>query len=159
AGCDVMVQEGARGVKEHMSEGGGRRAGGGGDRAVARRDGLVTVLDLMAWVGYPAVVVARAGLGTINHTVMTVELIRQRGVPVAGVVINGFEADAARQEDPSVAGNRAWIERMAGVPVLAMVPRVEGKVDPSRGAIDDAVLEAVAIGGPMGWVGRGRGRG
>ncbi|MEM0913973.1 MAG: dethiobiotin synthase [Planctomycetota bacterium] len=156
AASDVVMVEGAGGVLAPLSDGGGSMSGGGGagGRALATTGGLVRVLDLLAWVGYPAVVVARAGLGTINHTAMTVALLHQRGLRVAGVVMNGYIGDEAKQEDDSMSTNRAWIERMTGVPVLATVPRVEGKVDPSRGQIDDAVLEAVAIGGPAGWVGR-----
>ncbi|MEO0966471.1 MAG: dethiobiotin synthase [Planctomycetota bacterium] len=152
AASDVIVLEGAGGVMAPLSE--GRGGGGSGAGVVPTDRGVVTVLDLMAWVGYPAVVVARAGLGTINHTAMTVALIQQRGLRVAGVVMNGYVGDEAKQEDASMSTNRAWIERMTGVSVLATVPRVEGKVDPSRGLIDDAVLEAVAIGGPASWLGR-----
>jgi dethiobiotin synthetase len=154
---DVVVIEGAGGVLCPLSPSGwdGSMVGGGGERSVATpRGGAVTVLDLMAWVGYPAIVVARAGLGTLNHTAMTVALLRSAGVRVAGVVMNGYEGDAARQEDASMSSNRQWIERLTGVPVVATVPRIEGRVDPSRGEIDDAVLEAIAIGGPTGWGGR-----
>ena len=50
-----------------------------------------TVLDLIKAVGYPVVIVARAGLGTLNHTSMTVRLLREAGCRVAGVVLNGGE--------------------------------------------------------------------
>ncbi|MGB0768417.1 MAG: dethiobiotin synthase, partial [Phycisphaeraceae bacterium] len=43
--------------------------------------------------GLPAVVVTRAGLGTLNHTAMTVKLLREAGATVAGVVVNGYEGD------------------------------------------------------------------
>jgi dethiobiotin synthetase len=44
--------------------------------------------DLAAELGYPVLVVARASLGTINHTLLTVEAIERRGLPLAGVVVN-----------------------------------------------------------------------
>jgi dethiobiotin synthetase len=58
--------------------------------------GRITVADLVAELGVPALIVARAGLGTINHTLLTLEALRRRGVAIAGVVLNG-----ARGRDPS----------------------------------------------------------
>ena len=52
-----------------------------------------TVLDLIALLGYPVVVVCRAGLGTLNHTAMTVRLLREAGCTVAGLIINGYVPD------------------------------------------------------------------
>ncbi len=103
-----------------------------------------TTLDLIAAIGYPVLVVARSVLGTLNHTAMTVALLRQRGCRVAGVVMNGYDADGSKN-DPSIASNRQWIERMTGVPVLAVVPKVkDAQAQPQRGLIDGAILDAVA---------------
>jgi len=103
-----------------------------------------TTLELIALLGYPVVVVARSVLGTLNHTAMTVGLLRQRGCRVVGVVINGYDADGSA-EDPSIPSNRVWIERMTRVPVLAVVPKVKaGQAEPQRGLIDGAILDAVA---------------
>jgi dethiobiotin synthetase len=44
--------------------------------------------DLAAELGYPVLVIARASLGTINHTLLTLESIERRGLPLAGVVVN-----------------------------------------------------------------------
>ena len=48
-----------------------------------------TIADLMMELSFPAVVVARTTLGTINHTLLTVEALRRRSVEVAGVVLVG----------------------------------------------------------------------
>ena len=77
------------------------------------------VRDLVAALGLPAIVVARAGLGTLNHTVMTVHVLRQVGCLVAGLVINEHGVD---QADPSLAHNHRWLERLTGVAVLASLP-------------------------------------
>ncbi len=53
----------------------------------------VTVLDLIQAIGYPVVIVTRAGLGTLNHTAMTVRLLRDAGCDVAGLVVNGYVPD------------------------------------------------------------------
>ncbi|MEM6259703.1 MAG: dethiobiotin synthase [Planctomycetota bacterium] len=109
-------------------------------------DPQVTWLDTGAF-GLPAVVVARAGLGTLNHTAMSVKLLRDAGIRVAGVVINGYEPDeaATMSQDPSLPGNPRWIEQMTGAKVLALVPRLPDEaVQPARATIAQAVLDAVA---------------
>ena len=47
------------------------------------------MVDLMAALGLPVLVVARSELGTINHTLLTLDQLRRRGCPLLGVVVNG----------------------------------------------------------------------
>jgi dethiobiotin synthetase/malonyl-CoA O-methyltransferase len=72
--------------------------------------------DLMVRLGLPVLVVARSGLGTINHTLLTIEALRARRIEVAGVVLNG----------PPNPANRAAIEHYGQVRVLAELPRLSG---------------------------------
>lgn len=74
--------------------------------------GGATMADLMLALGLPAVLVARTALGTINHTLLSLEALRRRGIPVLGVVLSG-EANA---------GNREAIARHGEVAILAEVP-------------------------------------
>ncbi|NEU57703.1 dethiobiotin synthase [Halorussus sp. MSC15.2] len=61
------------------------------------------VADLVADLDVPALVVARSGLGTLNHTALTVTALRRRGVAVSGVVLNEFEgATTAERTNPAV---------------------------------------------------------
>jgi dethiobiotin synthetase len=94
------------------------------------------VLDLIRWLKLPLLVVARAGLGTINHTGLTVAAARGAGIQVAGVVINRYPArpTLAQQTNPGV------IEAVAQVPILALVPEV---ADLGDAAGRDAFLEAL----------------
>ncbi len=80
------------------------------------------VLDMIRWFKLPLVVVGRAGLGTINHTVLTVKAAQEAGVPVMGVILNQYP------EKPSLAEetNPEVIEDLCGVPILGLVPRVTG---------------------------------
>jgi dethiobiotin synthetase len=78
-----------------------------------------TVLDLARWLKLPAVVVARPGLGTINHTLLTVDALRRADVRVAGVVINRYPADGATVAEETAP---RYIEKWAKCPVLAIVP-------------------------------------
>ena len=77
-----------------------------------------TIADLALRLGLPLLVVARAGLGTVNHTLLTVNEARRRGLDVAGVVLNGGR-DA---DDPSVGDNAELIEAFGDVVVLASTP-------------------------------------
>ncbi|ELZ10454.1 dethiobiotin synthase [Natrialba aegyptia] len=52
------------------------------------------VLDLVADLGVPAVVVARSGLGTLNHTALSVSALRRRGVDVTGIVLNQYDGES-----------------------------------------------------------------
>lgn len=47
------------------------------------------MLDLMAQIKLPVIIVARGTLGTINHTLLTIEAIRQRGLTIEGIVFSG----------------------------------------------------------------------
>ncbi len=105
-----------------------------------------TVLDLAVWLGYPVLVVTQAGLGTLNHTAMTVRLLRDAGCCVAGLVVNGYGPDPALHTDPAMATNRVWLERMNQTPVLATVPVCEpDTVGPQQGRIPPGLLEAVGV--------------
>jgi dethiobiotin synthetase len=77
-----------------------------------------TYADLAVALRMPVLVVARAGLGTVNHAALTCEALRARGLAVAGVVLNR----ASPAADPSEPHNAAEIERLTGVPVLASLP-------------------------------------
>ena len=79
-----------------------------------------TYADLAAALGLPVVVVARAGLGTVNHTALTLEALDRRGLAVAAVVLNR----TVPEDDPSVPHNAAEIERLTGRQPIAVLPHV-----------------------------------
>ncbi|WP_225205300.1 dethiobiotin synthase [Novosphingobium huizhouense] len=74
-----------------------------------------TYADVFAWWNIPAIIVARTSLGTINHTLMTIEALRARAVPIHGVAFVGDE----------VADSQATICAMGGVRQLGRLPRLE----------------------------------
>lgn len=77
-----------------------------------------TYADLAVALGLPVLVVARAGLGTVNHAALTIEALRARGLALAGVVLNR----TGPGDDASVPYNAAEIERLTGARVLASLP-------------------------------------
>lgn len=61
------------------------------------------MIDLIARFRLPAIVVAHPGLGTINHTLLSVRALKQEGIPLAGVIINRYEGrNRAEQTNPDV---------------------------------------------------------
>jgi dethiobiotin synthetase len=76
------------------------------------------VRDLAVDLALPVVIAARTGLGTINHTLLTVESARAAGLAVAGVVMTPWPAAPEAIER----SNRATIERLAAVPVAGLPP-------------------------------------
>jgi len=76
---------------------------------------LQLMVDLMARLDLPAIVATRSTLGTINHTLLTIEALHRRSVTIAGAVMVG----------PANADNRHAIERYGGVRVLGEMPPFE----------------------------------
>src|SRR5919106_5755058 len=76
------------------------------------------VRDLAVDLGLPVVIAARTGLGTINHTLLTVEAARAAGLTVAGVVMTPWPSEPEQIER----SNRKTVERLAGVPVHGLPP-------------------------------------
>jgi dethiobiotin synthetase len=97
-------------------------------------DERTLVLDFAAEVGFPVLIVCRAALGTMNHTLLTLRELERAGLNVAGIVINTTRAEDAN----TVAETRGEIERIAGRKILAVLPFL--------GAATDAALEWAAAG-------------
>ncbi len=86
-------------------------------------DETLTMADIPRQLQIPLIIVSRSGLGTINHTVLTVEYAKSRGVDVAGIVMNQHSQELMKR-DPSCWHNPAIIEKMTNVPIIGVVPTV-----------------------------------
>lgn len=76
------------------------------------------VYDLILKMKLPAIVVARPGLGTINHTLMTVDLLKKRKIKIAGIILN---YSSKTKWDPSARMNPSIIEELSGEKVLGIM--------------------------------------
>ena len=76
------------------------------------------VRDLAVDLALPVVIASRTGLGTINHTLLTIEAARAAGLTVAGVVMTPWPSDP----EPIERSNRETVERLAGVAVTGLSP-------------------------------------
>ncbi|MDI3327929.1 MAG: dethiobiotin synthase [Alicyclobacillaceae bacterium] len=95
---------------------------GAGGITVPLADGY-RVADLAADAGLPVLVVARAGLGTVNHIVLTVHYALSRGLSVAGVILNGYGRDGGSLAEET---NEELIRESVDVPLLGRVPWLPG---------------------------------
>lgn len=115
---DVMIVEGAGGIMAPLDE-------------------KTLVLDLVRDLEIPVVVVARAGLGTINHSLLTIHALKTANVKLAGVVINRYPTDVvgiAEETSPREIENRGQ------TPILATMPD-----EPIRSAhLPRGIIDAVA---------------
>lgn len=80
------------------------------------------VADLIRDLGLPVLIVGRIGLGTINHTLLTVEALRERAIPIKGIILNGLRSQSASVAELT---NPKVIQALSGVPVLGVLPWVE----------------------------------
>lgn len=83
------------------------------------------VAHLINTLQLPILIVAQVGLGTLNHTLLTVGFARQFNIQIAGIVLNGLRPEIAGLAE---ATNPLEIERLTDVPVIGVVP-YEKKVD------------------------------
>jgi dethiobiotin synthase len=84
------------------------------------------VIDLARELELPVILVTRSTLGTINHTLLSLEAIRRRGLHLAGVVVNG----------PETPHNRAAIERYGQVEIIAEIPWLDQMTPAALRAIE-----------------------
>lgn len=98
------------------------------------------IADLARLLSLPLLVVARDSLGTINHTLLTVEAARARGLTVRGVVL--VSTDGATPPD-RVESNLQEIERAGGVQVLGRVPFLVSRGLDELAAACDPILGAL----------------
>lgn len=80
------------------------------------------VSDLIKDISIPVIIVSRAGIGTINHTLLTVEYARSRGIKMIGIIINntvGKRAGLAENTNPEVIG------KLSGLPIRGIIPFIK----------------------------------
>ncbi|GAB4337416.1 MAG: dethiobiotin synthase [Candidatus Abyssubacteria bacterium] len=94
------------------------------------------MIDLIVAMNAVLVIVARPGLGTINHTLLSCASARERGIEVAGVIISNYPARPSLAERT----NPDSLRRYAGAPLLGILPHLPGVSVATCGF--DGLLEA-----------------
>lgn len=105
-----------------------------------------TIADLAAALDAPAVIVTEAGLGTLNHTALTLEALAARKVRLAGLVIGSWPRDPGLAERE----NLTDLETQAGVPLTGLIPEGSGTLSARdfRAVARDSLAPALGGTGP-----------
>ena len=82
----------------------------------------LSIASLAAQFRLPLIIVSRAALGTINHTLMTIESARARGLAIAGVIYNHTHPATG---DPSEWASPEIVARVSGIPSLGTLPHAD----------------------------------
>ena len=72
--------------------------------------------DIIKELNIPSLIIADAGLGTINSTVLTIEYMRSKNLKINGVILNRFEMANKMHED-----NQKMVEKMTGIKIIGVV--------------------------------------
>lgn len=89
------------------------------------------MIDLIKELGFPVVVVARASLGTINHTLLTLEALRSRQIKVLGVVLNQptpSQSGICEQTNPEVIQSLGQVDLLGVLPHSPAISLEKGEV-------------------------------
>ncbi|PRR85183.1 dethiobiotin synthase [Clostridium luticellarii] len=101
---DYIICEGSGGVTCPITDADGR---------IYTLDNLIKDMDM------DVVLVARAGLGTINHTLLTVDYLKNRDISIKGIIINGYKDNMLCRD------NIKMIENMTDIPILGIMPFID----------------------------------
>lgn len=100
-------------------------------------DRKIMLEDIIKTLGLPAIIVADAGLGTINSVVLTCEYMKAHGMEIRGLILNNFHKGDIMEED-----NKVMCEKLTGLPVIACVGENDTDLD-----ISAELLEQLCKGG------------
>jgi dethiobiotin synthetase len=123
AATDLLLVEGAGGLLVPLSD-------------------ELDMADLARRLELPLLVVARDALGTINHTLLTLEAAAHRGLQVAGVVLSAAQPGTAREDAER---NAREIARRGGAPVLGILPHQSDLAPAALAAAAERHLDLAAL--------------
>lgn len=107
--------------------------GSGGIICPLRMDSTPIMLtDVIQTLHLPILIVAHAGLGTINSTVLTAEYAKQYNIIVKGIILNQYDSDNLMHRD-----NKKQIERLTGIRVVECVKPNETELSVSAESLLD----------------------
>lgn len=84
----------------------------------------IFLTDIIKSLQLAVLIVANAGLGTINAVVLTVEYLKQNNIPIKGIILNHYHQGNVMEED-----NRKMITAITGIPVVALIEDNAKKID------------------------------
>jgi dethiobiotin synthetase len=121
--CDVVLVEGAGGLLVPVTK-------------------QETMADVAKQLDIPVVIIARPDLGTINHTLLTINQAKASGLDIAGVIINRYPAGT---KDIAVRTAPGLIEEYSGVNILGIVPNISSFSSIKPGEIINIFVNCVDV--------------
>lgn len=91
--------------------------------------GVYTLENLIKDLGMEVIIVARAGLGTINHTVLTVRYIQCLGIKIKGIIINNYEEQLLCDDNIKI------IEKLTKIPIIGKLKTID--------KLEDNIIEGI----------------
>lgn len=125
--------------------------GAGGLLVPVKKDFLFA--NLAKDLNIPVIIVARPGLGTINHTLLTIKVAQSYGLEIIGIIFNNFD-----DSDYGIAEktNPELVKEFSGIPVLGAMPFL---TDLTPNNLSRVIEENINVGKIMSFVEKGRGKG
>jgi dethiobiotin synthetase len=80
--------------------------------------------DIIKLLGFEVIIVARASVGTINHTVLTVKYLEEKNIKIKGIILNEYDKNNIAHVD-----NAKIIEKLTNINIIAFVPKYENESD------------------------------
>ncbi len=93
-------------------------AEGAGGLAVPLNDNGYMQFDLIRELGFSCLLVSRAGLGTINHTLLTLRFAESLGIKIKGIVLNGFTGSVIEKDNIETLGKLIHSARIFIIPAV-----------------------------------------
>lgn len=98
------------------------------------------VADLIKRLNIPAIVVTRPGLGTINHTMLTLDYLKEKNIPLMGLIINYSREGRNTPAEKTCAET---LKKLSGVPVIGIIPHIQknrtGDCNPFLAIVDTQI--------------------
>ena len=84
-------------------------------------ESMLMLEDVIQYSQYPIILITHSELGCINHTVLTLHYAKQKNIPIAGIIMNDYDANNSMHQD-----NKDMIEMLSRIPVIGLVKK-DGK--------------------------------
>ncbi|HBC86761.1 MAG TPA: dethiobiotin synthase [Lentisphaeria bacterium] len=100
---------------------------GAGGLMVPVKDRIL-MIDLISLLKIPAILVADAGLGTLNHSLLSIEAMKRRKIRIAGIILNRMPKNPGVLEKDNI----RTLERLSEIPVIAVIETINSPVKSAR---------------------------
>lgn len=95
--------------------------------------GMYNLYDLIKDLNMNVIVVTRASVGTINHTILTIKFIESIGIKIKGIIVNNYEDNYCCKDNIKI------IKRLTNVPIISVFPKLNIKLQNNLDSINENI--------------------